>query len=60
MYLATPNYIAMAFHVFGRIDESRETFSRLVDDIDREGERRDLRPEEIEVRSSATKRIWDL
>ena len=31
-----------------------------MDDIDREGERRDLRPEEIEARSSATKRIWDL
>lgn len=45
--------------VFGNIDESREALSKLVEGIDKVGESRDLRPEEVTARQDAMKKIWN-
>lgn len=45
---------------FGRIDESREALSKFVENLDLEGERRELSSEEMEDRNDALRRIWDL
>ncbi|XXG72211.1 hypothetical protein AAC387_Pa07g1359 [Persea americana] len=46
--------------VFGRIDESREALSKFVENLDLEGERRELSPEEVEHMKDTLRRIWDL
>lgn len=45
--------------MFGRIDESREELSRVVEDIDKVWKNRDLKPEEVAARQEAMKKIWD-
>lgn len=46
--------------VFGRIDESREALSRVVDNLDKIGESWELTPEEMAMRQDAGRRIWGL
>ena len=46
--------------VFGRIEDSKEAFSIVMEDLDKVGENRELSPKEVAAKQRAVKRIWSL
>lgn len=46
--------------VFGWMDEHRETLSKFMEDLDKEGERQDLSLKEVADKQAAVRRTWYL